>query len=252
VRLYANYATGFKAPEPGQVNQFFGNLAFGYISEPNPDLGPERSESWEGGVRFGDGPVSASLTAFKANYKDFISQEVVSGSFTPTDPAIYQFINVGRVAVKGIEGKAEARLANGITARVAFAYADGDEILPDDSRTPLGSVDPFSVVAGIGYRDPAGRFGGEVIATHNARKSLASTAGVCTDACFRPGAFTIIDATAFVRLADRLTLRAGVFNITDEKYAYWSDIRGLAADSAVADAYTRPGRNASASLSFRF
>lgn len=62
----------------------------------------------------------------------------------------------------------------------------------------------------------------------------------------------MIDATAFVRLADRLTLRAGVFNITDEKYAYWSDIRGLAADSAVTDAYTRPGRNASASISFRF
>jgi hemoglobin/transferrin/lactoferrin receptor protein len=252
VRLYANYATGFKAPEPGQVNQFFGNLAFGYISEPNPDLGPERSESWEGGVRVGSGPISASLTAFKARYKDFISQEVVSGAFTPTDPAIYQFINVGRVSVKGIEGKAEARLANGITARVAFAYADGDEILPDASRTPLGSVDPLSVVAGIGYRDPAGRFGGEVVATHNARKSLGSTAGTCADECFRPGAFTIVDATAFVRLADRLTLRAGVFNITDEKYAYWSDIRGLAADSAVADAYTRPGRNASASISFRF
>ena len=252
VRLYANYASGFKAPEPGQVNQFFGNLAFGYISEPNPDLGPERSESWEGGVRFGNGPLSASLTAFKARYKDFISQEVVSGSFTPTDPAIYQFINVGRVSVKGIEGKAEARLANGLTGRLAFAYADGDEILPDDSRTPLGSIDPLSVVAGIGYRDPAGRFGGEVIATHNSRKSLASTAGVCANECFRPGAFTVIDATAFVRLADRLTLRAGVFNITDEKYAYWSDIRGLAADSAVTDAYTRPGRNASASISFRF
>jgi hemoglobin/transferrin/lactoferrin receptor protein len=200
----------------------------------------------------GSGPISASLTAFKARYKDFISQEVVSGAFTPTDPAIYQFINVGRVSVKGIEGKAEARLANGVTARVAFAYADGDEILPDASRTPLGSVDPFSLVAGIGYRDPAGRFGGEVVATHNARKSLGSTAGTCADECFRPGAFTIVDATAFVRLADRLTLRAGVFNITDEKYAYWSDIRGLAADSAVADAYTRPGRNASASISFRF
>jgi hemoglobin/transferrin/lactoferrin receptor protein len=47
-------------------------------------------------------------------------------------------------------------------------------------------------------------------------------------------------------------LRGGVFNISNEKYALWSDVRGLAATSFVTDAYTRPGRNASASISFRF
>src|SRR3546814_7107295 len=88
VRLFANYATGFKAPEPGQVNQFFENLAFGYTSAPNPDLGPERSESFEGGIRFSSDHVSLDVTAFSARYKDFISQEVVSGSFTPADPAV--------------------------------------------------------------------------------------------------------------------------------------------------------------------
>lgn len=252
VRLYANYATGFKAPEPGQVNQFFGNLAFGYISAPNPDLGPERSESWEGGVRVGSGTVQVSATAFKADYKDFISQEVVSGSFTPMDPAIFQFINIGQVEVQGIEGKAEARLANGLTGRLAFAYADGDEVLPDGSERPLGSIDPFTLVAGLGYRDPGSRFGGELIVTHNARKSLESTEGVCTEECFRPDSATILDATAFFRVTERLTLRVGLFNLTDEKYAYWSDVRGLAASSAITDAYTRPGRNASASVSFRF
>jgi len=252
LRLFANFATGFKAPEPGQVNQFFGNLAFGYISEPNPDLGPERSKSWEGGVRYGDGPITASLTAFKADYDDFIAQVVTSGSFTPTDPAIYQFINIGKAEVKGIEGKAEARLANGLTGRFAFAYADGNEILDDGSKAPLGSVDPLTLVAGLGYRDPAGRFGGELIATHNARKSLSDTTDVCSNECFRPDAFTIFDATLFFRVAERLTVRAGVFNLTDKKYAYWSDVRGLLASSAITDAYTRPGRNASASVSFRF
>lgn len=262
LRLFANYATGFKAPEPGQVNQFFGNLAFGYISTPNPDLRPETSESWEGGVRFAAGPVSATLTAFKADYRDFISQEVVSGSFTPMDPAIFQFINIRRVEVEGLEGKAEARLGNGFTGRFAFAYAKGDEIFEGGNKTPLGSIDPLTFVGGLGYRDPDGRFGAELIMTHNKSKSLNRTVGtdangdpttVCNGApCFRPDAFTILDATAFVRLGQMLTLRAGVFNITDEKYAYWSDVRGLAATSSVTDAYTRPGRNASASVSFRF
>jgi hemoglobin/transferrin/lactoferrin receptor protein len=252
VRLYANYATGFKAPEPSQMNQFFENLAFGYTSLPNPDLGPETSESWEGGVRFSSGGFSASATAFMADYDDFISQEVIGGSFTPADPAVYQFVNIGKVEVSGLEGKIDYQSRSGITGRFAIAYADGDEILPDGSKSPLATIDPLSLVAGLGYRDPGGRFGGEAVVTHNARKSLAGTAGVCAAECFRPEAFTILDLTAFFQATDTLVFRAGLFNVFDETYTYWSDVRGLAATSTVTDAYTRPGRNFAVSGSFRF
>ncbi len=252
LRLYANYATGFKAPEPGQMNQFFENLAFGYTSLPNPDLGPETSDSWEGGVRFASGGFSASATAFRAEYDDFISQEVVAGSFTPQDPAQFQFVNIGKVEVEGLEGKFEYETRGGFAARLAVAYADGGEVLADGTTVPLATIDPLSLVAGVGYRDPGGRFGIEAIVTHNARKSQADTASVCATECFRPDSFTILDLTTFVRATERLTFRAGLFNAFDETYAYWSDVRGLAADSPVIDAYTRPGRNAAISASFRF
>ncbi|SBV31700.1 TonB-dependent receptor-like protein [uncultured Sphingopyxis sp.] len=252
VRLFANYATGFKAPEPGQVNQFFENLAFGYTSAPNPDLGPERSESFEGGIRFSSDHVSLDVTAFSARYKDFISQEVVSGSFTPADPAVYQFVNLDRARVKGAEARFEGRASSGLYTTLALSYAKGSEILPDGTRVPLSTIDPLKLVAGVGYREPAGRFGGQLIMTHSARKEASRTEGLCTPECYRPDGFTILDATAFVRIVEGLTLRAGVFNILDEKYAWWSDVRGLASTSTVTDAYTQPGRNVSASLSFRF
>ena len=251
VLLFGNYAQGFRAPTPSQVNNFFGNLAHGYISAPNPDLGPERSESWEGGIRFTGDAASLSLVAFHADYDDFISQQVVSGSFTPADPAIYQFVNYDRVEIEGLEAKATYRM-DGFYGRFAIAYADGDILSPGEAPRPLDTIDPLNLVAGVGYREPAGRFGAELIATHHARKSLDDTAGACTTACYRPGAFTILDATAFVALTEAIKLRAGVFNLTDETYAYWSDVRGLAADAPAIDAYTRPGRNASVSLSFRF
>ncbi|KTE02345.1 TonB-dependent receptor [Sphingopyxis sp. H115] len=253
VRLFANYATGFKAPEPGQVNQFFENLAFGYTSAPNPDLDPERSESFEGGIRFSSDHVSLDVTAFSARYKDFISQEVVSGSFTPADPAVYQFVNLDRARVKGAEARFEGRASSGLYTTLALSYAKGNEILPDGTRAPLSTIDPLKLVAGIGYREPqSGRFGGQLIMTHSARKEASRTDGLCTPECYRPDGFTILDATAFVRIVEGLTLRAGVFNILDEKYAWWSDVRGLASTSTVTDAYTQPGRNVSASLSFRF
>ena len=252
VVLFGNYAQGFRAPTPSQVNNFFENLAYGYTSRPNPDLGPERSESWEAGVRFTSDAVSFQIVGFTANYKDFISQQVVDGSFTPTDPAVYQYVNFDRVEIEGIEAKADYRMDNGLYGRFAIAYADGDILTPGEADQPLDTVDPLNLVMGLGYRQPEGRFGAELILTHHARKELDETTGGCATECYRPGSFSILDATAFVAITEALKLRAGIFNITDETYAYWSDVRGLSATSTVTDAYTRPGRNASVSLSFQF
>jgi len=252
VRLFGNYAQGFRAPEPSQINQFFENLAQGYTSRPNPDLRPERSESVEGGIRFVGEAVSLSTTAFTSRYKNFISQEVVGGGFTPANPAVFQFINLERVTVKGVEARLDARSPNGLTGQIAISYAKGDVINPAaDTRAPLATVDPLKLVAGLGWREKAGRFGGQIIATHSARKSEGRSAGVCTTACFRPDAFTILDATAFVKMGD-ITLRAGLFNITGQKYAWWSDVRGLTSPTLIADAFTQPGRNGSISLTYRF
>ncbi|MBX7483595.1 TonB-dependent hemoglobin/transferrin/lactoferrin family receptor [Qipengyuania qiaonensis] len=257
IRLFANYAQGFRAPTPFQINNFFSNPAFGYTSRPNPDLGPERSESWEGGIRYNNDGLSLSAVAFKADYKDFIDQAVVGGAGTPADPSIFQYVNIGRVEIEGLEGRAELRFDSGFTGRFAIAYADGDEILPGGGKVPLESVDPLNLVAGVGYRDPGGRFGGELIMTHHARKGAERTGADN----YRPNAFMILDATAFFSITDMLKLRAGIFNISNETYSYWQDVRGLsstasttdpATGGALADAYTRPGRNASVSLSFQF
>jgi hemoglobin/transferrin/lactoferrin receptor protein len=255
VRLFANYATGFKAPEPGQVNQFFENLTspfFSYRSIPNPDLGPERSESVEGGIRFASDAVSLDVTGFSARYKDFISQEQIGGAGTIANPILFQFVNLDRVRVKGAEARFEGRASSGLYATLALSYAKGDVIDPAGARAPLSTIDPFKLVAGVGYREAQGRFGGQLIMTHSARVSASRTTGICTPDCFRPDAFTILDATAFARIVDGVTLRAGVFNILDKTYAWWSDVRGLASTSTVTDAYTQPGRNAFVSLSFRF
>jgi hemoglobin/transferrin/lactoferrin receptor protein len=106
-------------------------------------------------VRFSSGRFSASATAFMADYDDFIAQEVVSGSFTPQDPAVYQFININKAEVEGLEGKIDYQSRSGITGRFAIAYANGDQIDSDGTESPLATIDPLSLVAGLGYRDPA-------------------------------------------------------------------------------------------------
>lgn len=250
--LFGNYAQGFKSPSPTQVNQFFENPVFNYTSLPNPDLRPETSETYEAGLRYRDDILTASLTGFVGRYQNFISQERVRGSFRRGDPGVFQFVNLDRVEIEGVEGRAGFNLPSGFHADLAVAWASGDVIEPSSAVSPLATVDPLKIVAGAGWRDPAGRLGMQLYLTHSARKALEDTRGVCAGECFRPATFAILDATAFWRMGEGVTLRAGLFNIADRKYAWWSDVIGLPATAPDRDAYTQPGRNIRASISFRF
>ena len=255
VILFGNYAQGFLAPTPSQVNNFFEFIAGGYTSIPNPDLRPETSESFEVGARYVGDVFSLQVTGFRGDYDNFISQQVVRGGFTPQDPAIFQFVNFASARIEGVEARAEMKLESGWNARLAMAYADGDTLDQAGARLPLDTIDPLNLIAGVGYRAPSGRFGGELIVTHNARKagSELERAPDGTDLFVRPEASTILDLTAFYAVTDALKLRAGLFNLTNETYALWSDVRGLRTqDAGILDAFTRPGRNLSLSASYRF
>jgi hemoglobin/transferrin/lactoferrin receptor protein len=254
--LFANYAQGFKAPSPSQVNQFFENPTspqFAYRTIPNPNLKPETSRSFEGGLRLHGDTFDAGVTAFTGRYRNFIDQQITGGQGSVADPIIYQFINLNRAKIEGIEGKIDVHPESGFTGNVAVSYARGEVTGDSGVKIPLLSVDPVKIVVGVGYRDPAGRFGGQLIMTHSQGKPEDRTTGGCTTACYVQASFTILDATAFVQLAKAVTLRAGIFNITNRKYTWWSDVRGLDATAAsTADAYTQPGRNAGVSLTARF
>ncbi len=255
VFLFGNYAQGFLAPTPSQVNNFFEFIAGGYTSIPNPDLAPETSESFEVGARYVGDIFSLQVTGFRGDYDNFISQQVIRGGFTPQNPAIFQFVNFSGARIEGLEARAEMRLDSGWNARFAMAYANGDTVDQAGARLPLDTIDPFNLIAGVGYRAPSGQFGGELILTHNGRKERRELerAADGTDLFVRPDASTILDLTAFYAVTDALKLRAGLFNLTNETYALWSDVRGLSVnDAGIFDAFTRPGRNLSLSASYRF
>jgi len=256
VMLFGNYAQGFLAPTPSQVNNFFEFIAGGYTSIPNPDLRPETSESFEAGARYVGDIFSLQVTGFRGDYDNFISQQVVRGGFTPQNPAIFQFVNFAAARIEGFEARGEMTLPSGWNARLAMAYANGDTVDLAGRRVPLDTIDPFNIVASLGYRAPSGRFGAELILTHNARKEkgeLERDPVTGADLFVRPDASTVFDLTAFLAVTERLKLRAGIFNLTNATYALWSDVRGLRMqDAAIADAFTRPGRNASISASYRF
>lgn len=255
VGAFANYAKGFKAPSPSQINNGFTNTIQNYISLPNTDLKPETSDAFEGGLRYIDPTVSASVSAFTSKYKDFIEGPIViAGNFTPTNPAQYKYLNLGRVKISGIEGQGRVNFTQTVGAQFSAGYSKGTaRSAAGGAKFPLNSVDPVKLVGGLTYRDTEDRFGGQFTVTHSAgKKDSRVDQSVCTPVCFTPSGFTIADLTAYANLTEYATVRVGVFNLFDKKHWWWADVRGLSDSSLVKDVYTQPGRNVSGSLTVKF
>jgi hemoglobin/transferrin/lactoferrin receptor protein len=249
ISAFANFADGFKAPAPVQVNNAFANPLQNYLSIPNPNLKPETSQTFEGGLRYNDEIWSVSAAGFTGNYSNFIDQVQLGGSFTPLDPGIFQYVNLSNVKISGVEAKAEAHLESGFGGIFALSYAQGD-VKSGGVTTPLNSIQPLKFVAGVNYNDPDGVFGGQLIGTYSDGKdpSRIDQTPCAPATCFAPPSFATLDATAWWNVTENFTLRIGVFNLTDEKYWWWSDVQGLSSASVARDAYTQPGRNVSVSL----
>lgn len=98
-RVKANYGKGFKAPT---IQNLYCKLVThmgqaGIITvNPNANLRPETSDSWDVGVEKEWGKLSTSLVYFDTKLENMITTEEI-GEKT------YRCINVGNVRVKGIE-----------------------------------------------------------------------------------------------------------------------------------------------------
>lgn len=98
-RVKANYGKGFKAPT---IQNLYCKLVTsmgqaGIITvNPNANLRPETSDSWDVGVEKEWGKISTSLVYFDTKLENMITTEKI-GDHT------YRCINAGNVRVKGIE-----------------------------------------------------------------------------------------------------------------------------------------------------
>lgn len=226
-RLFAQVSQGFRAPDFQELYYSFGNPNHGYINKPNPDLKAEESIAYELGWRYQSQGASSEVSVFYSDYDNFIERQQVSGSFTPMDPAILQYININKAKIKGVE------LANqlswdrfmpitGFSSKMAAAYTEGE----DGEGNPLNSVSPWNAVLGVSY-DSANQWGTTVNMSYTAKKKASDINGNSLPI----ESATVVDVIAYYKPIQDLTLRAGLFNITDEEYYNWNDVRGLTSEN---------------------
>lgn len=248
VQPFAQYAHGFRAPKPDQVNGGTGtNLAAAnpYTSIGNPNLKPETSNTFELGLRGKEAAYRYSVAAFYGRYRDFITNTQVGGSGTALDPTVYQSVNLSKVTISGFELRGDVALSSAWGLSGAYAHTKGDSFSGTTS-TPLNTIDPDKLVVGLNYANGA-HWGAGSRVTVVDRKERPHNTTVVT-----PGGYTVMDLTGWYNFSKATVFNVGLNNVFDKKYMAWADVREQAATSTNIDAFTQPGRNFRVSMTHSF
>ncbi|KQZ93352.1 TonB-dependent receptor [Pseudomonas sp. Root562] len=248
---YGQYAEGFRTPTAKALYGRFDNTAAGYSVEPNPDLEPEKSQSYETGLRGNFEQGSFEMAVFYNKYRDFINEDAVTPGY---DQPTFQSANIKHATIKGAEIKGRLNLdtlgaPQGLYTQGSVAYAYGRN---NDNGEPINSVNPLTGVFGLGYdQDNYGSLLSWTLVKKKDRvddSNFKSPDGVSSQ--FKTPGFGILDLTGFYKVTNDVTLSGGIYNLTDKKYWLWDDVRGYdsvgeasVTQPANLDRLTQPGRN---------
>ena len=248
---YGQYAEGFRTPTAKSMYGRFDNPTLGYSVQGNPGLEPEKSKSYETGLRGNFDAGNFSAAVFYNKYRDFIDEDAVQSANLETT---FQANNIKHATIKGAEVKGRLNLDHfgapeGLYTQGSIAYANGRN---DDNGQPLNSVNPLTGVFGLGYEQP--NYGGLLSWTLVKRKTrVDDTTFFAPDgqsSQFRTPGYGVLDLSGFYKVTDDVTVNAGLYNLTDKKYWQWDSVRGYdgqgeagVTQPANLDRLTMPGRN---------
>jgi len=253
---YGQYAEGFRTPTAKALYGRFENLAGGYQVAPNPDLKPEKSKSYETGLRGQFDAGTFDVAVFYNKYRDFIDENAITPGYTETT---FQSNNIAHATIKGVELKGRLNLDSfgapaGLYTQGSVAYLYGRN---DDSGQPLNSINPLTGVFGLGYdRDNYGALLSWTLVKRKTRldsTSFNTPDGTSTQ--FKTPGYGVLDLAGFYKVTDDITINAGLYNLTNKKYWQWDDVRGYdsvgeasVTQPANLDRLTQPGRNFAVNL----
>lgn len=266
ISLYGQYARGFRAPLYSEINSGFTNLTgsfFKYETLSNPDLEPETSDSFEVGIRGNFPQFDFNVTGFYNTYDNFIETFASAGTrcLVEADPcpflppflggtqtvSQFQTQNVSEARIFGIEAGVEYRFnpdGYGFSLLGSMAWVRGDNLTEDE---PLTTVDPITAVVGLRYRDPGDTWRAELISTvvGSARVPDGSTT-------FVPDAFAVVDLIGSYAPTPRLGLNLGIYNLFNNEYYNYSDVRLQPDGAGDIERFSQPGTNVRFGISYRF
>ena len=209
LRARLSYGTAFKAPT-------FNQLYFPGFGDPN--LRPERSKTYEAGLRGRQDWGSWNVSAFQTNIENLIATVTVSGVSTAQ--------NVDKALIKGLETEVSTQLA-GWETRAALTLLDPRDTGRD---TVLNRRAKRSLKLTTERADGKWRYGANLLVQGHRYDNVSNTT--------RLGGYGIVNFQAQYDVSKQWVLRANLDNAFDKAYETVSTFKS-------------PGRTVFVSLGYR-
>lgn len=252
ISLYAHYAEGFRAPPAEDVNLFLDIAMFNVRAIPNPDLKPERSRNRELGIRLQKGGTTLQAGAYRSQYDDFIESRVRIGLDPASGLLLFQSRNIEKATIKGTELNLNQALG-AFNETLESWYLDfgwhsarGDN---DITGAPLNTVNPDKTVLGLRWDPSTLPVAVEFHATHYDEQSRVDFSD---GDFFVPEAATVMDLVLRWDHTEQIQSYLGLYNLGDERYWRYADVRKYETDDPRAQISSQPGFNAAFTLRAQF
>ncbi|WP_218081875.1 TonB-dependent receptor [Anthocerotibacter panamensis] len=122
------------------------------ILQGNPNLTPERTQSWEVGLGGKQGNQSFDVAYFNTRASGLLNISYAS-QCTGDGVPLYNVVNIPDVRIQGLEAQAATQLSPEWRLRGAFTWTDA---IRTDTQQPLTTVVPTYGTLQVVYRSPGG------------------------------------------------------------------------------------------------
>lgn len=237
--------SGFRAPTLRQSATDFGSTSRGGVIIGNPDLKPESSINYEIGVGYRAQQIdlTSTFTIYQTDFEDKINRTgriclqneecVYNGTTYPAHQYGYTaYENVDKAELRGAEWTLDYQISDGLKYRHSYTYTNSEQKSGTYAGEPLNDLAKHMFNAGIDWQ-ASERL--TLWAQTNYRSKTTGrwqtgTSGSSSNGIKYP-AYTFFDAGLVFKPNTDISLKAGVYNLTnkevttEEDYAFVLDGR---------------------------
>lgn len=251
-QVYAHYAQGFRAPPPADINLLLDIPLFNYRAIPNPDLAPERSDTFEVGMHWRRPETRFDAAIYYTDYEDFIESRANLGLDPVTGALVFQSRNIDEAHIYGVEANASQGLGvvaaglDSLSLDAGFHWARGAN---DISGQPLNDVHPLKATFALHWEPAPVPLTAVLRLTHLGHQGRVDFTDT---AFFVPPATNVFDVTLRYKPNDNIVANVGVYNLTNQRYWRYADVRRFDLGDPRIEAAARPGTYVQLTLDLRY
>ncbi len=208
--IKAGIARGFKAPELRAVIPDYAVIRRNTMVQfGNPDLKPESSVNYEATAMWSNrAGISVGATVFYNDFRDQLSTVPTTRRWEGLQ--VLDRVNINRAAILGVEVNGRWRITPAVAVRGNVTYLDSEQKSGPNKGAPIALTPTWKGnIRGDWDIDPATRLWTSI--NYYGREYEATITGSTAPA------YLTADLLASHLLLPRLTLKGGVYNLTDKR-----------------------------------